>query len=87
MPKITIDIPVEIGTTVYMVHDRCHADMYSCPFNGGYGTDRCGRVHEKCGAYYEPVPFSLLLNNRVGEDVFISIDEAQKQVAKLNKVR
>lgn len=87
MPKVIIEIPVELGTIVYEVFDRCNADMYHCPFNGGYGTDRCrNKEHDDlCKAYYKEVPFELYMNNRVGKDIFITEKEAKKWIDKQNK--
>lgn len=89
MPKIVIEIPVELGTTVYLVHDKCRHGVFVCPFNGGYGTDRC-RTKEHgdlCSAYYEEVPFTLGMREAVGKDIFLTEKEAQKEVDKLNRKR
>lgn len=87
MPKIEIEIPVELGTIVYFVHDKCRPGVFTCPFDGGYGTDRCRTKEHKdlCEAYYEEVPFTLCMRDSVGDDIFLTEKEAQKEVDKLNK--
>ena len=64
MPKIEIDIPVDIGTPVYLVHDKCRPEGFQCIFNGGYGTSRCrGNGHGDLCKAYSPVSI-LAQNNR-----------------------
>lgn len=62
--------------------DRCSG--YDCSYNGGYGQVRC-KDKQHCGAYYEQVPFTLCLKDRVGDDIFLTEEEARKKVEKLNK--
>ena len=85
MPYVTYYIPVEIGTIVYEVTDRCHPDIFTCPFNGGYGYSRCSGGYKHCKAYYEPVEFTLGMKDRIKKDIFLTEEEAIKAVEKLNR--
>ena len=87
MPFVTFEIPVELGTTVYEVYDRCEPPAFTCIYDGGYGTERCRcKEHgDLCKAYYEPVPFTLGMKDCVGKFIFLTEAEAQKEVDRLNK--
>ena len=86
MPFVTFEIPVELGTIVYEVTDVCHPGAFNCPYDGGYGFDRCeGHLNGKCKAYYEPVEFTLGMKDCIGKFIFLTEAEAQKEVNRLNK--
>lgn len=88
MPKVVIDIPVDIGTPVYEVHDACHAGYSTCPFNGGYGISRCefgGERFSRCNAYYTKVGFLLGMEKLIGTSIFLTEQEAKDWVDKKNK--
>lgn len=88
MPQIVIDIPVDLGTTVYEVYDKCHPMYLQCPFEGGYGCYRCGLGNErytKCKAYYVPTEFRLGMENDVGKSIFLTEQDAKNWVDNKNK--
>lgn len=83
MPHVTYYVPVELGTIVYEVVDRCDPGPFDCPFSGGRGFDRC-KGYNHCKAYYQPVEFTLCMKDRIGKSIFLMEDEAIKKVNKLN---
>lgn len=80
-----VHLPVPLGSTVYYVNDKCPGGLW-CPFNGGYGTDRCRSGDSSvCRAFYEPVHFSLRLLDGWGKYVFRTDYEAQEEVDRRNE--
>jgi len=75
MPPM-VEIPVEIGTTVYRVVPSCHVGYHFCAFCGGYGTPRC--IKDPCNAYIEEIPFEIEMLNSWNKTVFATKDEATK---------
>lgn len=81
-----IHLPVPLGAPVYYVHDRCYSSYQFCPFNGGYGTDRCRLDDESfCKSFYELIHFSLRNLSGWGKDVFRFEYEAQDEVNRRNR--
>lgn len=75
-------LPVPLGTTVYRVIPRCNAGITYCPFAGGYGTRRCGKGEERCGAYVEAVPYSIEMYK--DKSVYVKRINAERKAAELN---
>ena len=87
-------LPVAIGTPVYKIMKRCKSR--SCPFNGGYGEDRCNKEffdnklivfkdnssQWKCHDIILKVPFSLDLLTELDKTVFIDLNDAKNVICK-----
>lgn len=69
-------LPCKEGETVYHVVGKCHPPFGTCPFDGGYGMDRCFG-YKKCDAYIEEIPFCVRDRNAVGKSVFLTREEAE----------
>ena len=79
-----VHLPVPLGAPVYYVHDRCGGGQW-CPFEGGYGTDRCRTDDPSfCKAFYEPIHFSLRDLSEWEKDVFRTDYEAREEVDRRN---
>ena len=76
--------PCKVGDTVYKVIPKCTARMEDCPYMGGYGTPRCGKADEHCKAYIEEIAFVYALIDNIGVDVFVTKEEAEKAIRKIN---
>lgn len=78
-----VHLPVPLGAPVYYVHDKCPGGQW-CPFEGGYGTDRCRDDSVFCKAFYEKIHFSLHYFSEWGKDVFRTDYEAREEVERRN---
>ncbi len=72
----TIEIPVELGATVYKVISKCDPPPFVCPYSGGRGTPRCNT--ESCGAHIKETIFSLDMYYEWNKTVFPTKEKAQK---------
>ena len=77
-----IILPVPVGTTVYKVIPPCSGN--SCPYSGGYGTDRCDG-YKHCDAYIKEVSYSVSMYGN--KSIYIDREKAEKRCEKLNKRR
>lgn len=76
-----IVLPVPVGTTVYEVIPPCIMTSIMCPYNGGYGSERCkGTSH--CKAYIEEVKYEVSMYGN--KSIYIHKDRAEKAVERLN---
>lgn len=71
-----IEIPVELGTTVYKVIPKCDPPPFLCPYSGGRGAPRCSTG--LCGAYIKETTFSLDMYYEWNKTVFSTKEKAQK---------
>ena len=76
-----VELPCSIGSTVYEIVPECEG--ISCPFNGGYGTDRCkstllNKNYDLCKAYIHERKFSFCDKDRIGKDIFLTREEVEK---------
>lgn len=71
------------GKTCYRVIPPC--DGYSCPYNGGYGGDRCSGKPNSCKAFVKPFIFDEKCSVLgFGETWFDYEPDAQAVADKLN---
>ena len=76
-------LPVKPGDTLYMVNGPCVPPFGTCPFDGGYGTYRCGLGGEdKCKAYISEVTYGDPMLNRIGDIYFATKKEAEEELEK-----
>lgn len=66
-------LPCKIGDKVFRLVPKCSASYIQCPFNGGYGLDRCNN----CDAYIQEESFSLFMFEDIGKTVFLTREEAE----------
>lgn len=81
-------LPAPLGSTVFVVHDRCKPGWCECPFDGGYGIERCthgGKQYGHCEAYYEPTTLTIDNVGRFGRDICLTEDVAQRLVERMNR--
>lgn len=77
-----VELPVEIGDTVYKVYDKC--DGHNCPYNGDYGQWRCHYEGERrCKPFiinkqfcYSDIPF-------VNKTIFVLREAAEARLSEL----
>lgn len=82
--KRIIVLPVPVGTTVYEVIPPCKVSSMNCPFNGGYGAERC-KGYSHCKAYIEAVKYEVSMYGN--KSIYIHKDMAEKAVKRLNERR
>lgn len=78
-----IEIPVELGSTVYEVVPKCIPAFLECPFNGGYGKSRCGTG--QCNAYIRETGFDLKMYDEWNKTIFSTKEKAQIFLDKHNE--
>lgn len=66
-------LPCKVGDKVFRVVPKCSASYVQCPFNGGYGIDRCNN----CDAFIQEESFYLFMFEDIGETVFLTREEAK----------
>lgn len=66
-------LPCKIGDTVFRVFPKCSKSYIQCPFNGGYGIDRCNN----CDAFIKEESFCLSMFEDIGKTVFLTREEAE----------
>lgn len=74
-------LPCKVGETVYRVVEKCRPSMVDCPFDGGYGLQRChknGEYYKYCGAHIDEAEFALSMLSGIGKTVFLTREEAEK---------
>lgn len=80
-------LPAPLGSDVFVVHDKCKPAFGVCPFDGGYGIERCthgGKQYGHCKAYYEPTTLTIDNVGRFGRDICLTEDVAQRLVERGN---
>jgi hypothetical protein len=66
-------LPCKVGDKVFRVVPKCSASYVQCPFNGGYGIDRCNN----CDAFIQEESFYLFMFEDIGKTVFLTREEAE----------
>ena len=76
------------GDTVYQVIEKCNPPFGVCIFSGGYGTDRCrNKEHgDLCSPYIKEVKFNTNMCNRINDDIFLTYEEAEKTLKKIEEI-
>lgn len=80
MPKY-LEIPCELGETVYVVLKRCSPPFGYCALEGGYGLERCYDSGHRCDAYIKAVKFAPYL---IGSTVYLTREEAEQALEGLS---
>lgn len=70
-------LPCKEGDPVYQLNGPCAPIFGTCPYDGGYGTYRCGPP-ERCKPYIEEMKFSLTMMPHFGRIYFKTKEEAKK---------
>lgn len=73
---LLVRLPCKVGDTVYIPIEKCRADFHYCPFNGGYGTERCDG-YKNCKAYVKEQGFSIRDYPDMGKTVFLTREEGE----------
>ena len=71
---LLVRLPCKVGSNVYKLVDKCHPGNMECPFEGGYGIDRCHKEKDRykfCGAYIEEVKFEISMIEELYKSIFI----------------
>ena len=66
-------LPCKIGDKVFRVVPKCIGTYIQCPFEGGYGLDRC----YNCDAFVKEESFCLSIFEDIGKTVFLTCEEAE----------
>ena len=70
-------LPCKEGDPVYQLNGPCVPSHGTCPYDGGYGTYRCGPP-DRCKPYIEEMKFSVTMMPRFGRIYFKTKEEAKK---------
>ena len=70
-------LPCKEGDPVYQLNGPCVPCFGTCPYDGGYGTYRCGPP-ERCEPYIEEMKFSVTMMPHFGRIYFKTKEEAKK---------
>lgn len=70
-------LPCKDGDPVYQLVGPCVPSFGTCPYDGGYGTYRCGPP-ERCKPYIEEMKFSVTMMPHFGRIYFKTKEEAKK---------
>ena len=70
-------LPCKEGDPVYRLIGPCVPSHGTCPYDGGYGTYRCGPP-ERCKPYIEEMKFSVTMMPHFGRIYFKTKEEAKK---------
>ena len=70
-------LPCKEGDPVYQLNGPCVPSFGTCPYDGGYGTYRCGPP-ERCTPYIKEMKFSVTMMPRFGKIYFKTNEEAKK---------
>lgn len=70
-------LPCKEGDPVYQLVGPCVPSFGTCPYDGGYGTYRCGPP-ERCKPYIEEMKFSVTMMPHFGRIYFKTKEEAKK---------
>jgi hypothetical protein len=71
-------LPCKIGDKVFRVVPKCSRSYIQCPFNGGYGIDRCNN----CDAFIQEESFYLSMFENIGKTIFLTYEEAKAAMGK-----
>ena len=66
-------LPCKVGDKVFRVVPKCSGSYIQCPFNGGYGTDRCNN----CDAFIQEESFCFFMFEDIGKTIFLTREEAE----------
>ena len=72
-------LPCKEGEPVYQLNGPCVQTFGTCPYEGGYGTYRCGSP-ERCKPYIEEMEFSVTMMPHFGRIYFKTKEEAKKSL-------
>lgn len=76
-------LPCKVGDIVYKVVGPCLPSFGTCPYDGGYGTYRCGPPN-RCKPYIEKMKFSITMMPHFGRIYFKTKEEAEKALEGMN---
>ncbi len=71
-------LPCKVGDTVFRVIPKCIGSYIHCPFEGGYGLDRCNN----CDAFIKEESFRFFMLEDIGKTVFLAREEAEAALMK-----
>lgn len=78
-----IVLPCKIGETVYHIVEACPGGIWTCPYSGGYGMDRCNK--HPCGAYIEELKFNLKMLPWDKNSYFLTREKAEAKLKKMKE--
>ena len=82
---LVVVLPCKLGTPVFEVVPSCEGGL-GCPFNGGYGTQRCDRHNTRCKAYIDVKKFDYYMLHQWGTTIFLTHDEAVAAMTNNNTI-
>lgn len=66
-------LPCKVGDKVFRVVPKCSRSYIQCPYNGGFGIDRC----HNCDAFIKEESFYLSMFEDIGKTVYLTHEEAE----------
>lgn len=75
-------LPCKVGDMVYEIVPKCKPGWNECPYDGGYGIERC--EDRKCAAYIQEGTFGFEDLYNIGKTVFLTREKAEKALEEMN---
>lgn len=85
--KCIVELTVPLGTTVYLVCDTALCDIpddKDCPYWDCDGCEYDRHEYEIAELTVNTCERSMVVKNRLGDNVFLTREEAQREVDRLN---